>query len=95
MRKDNYEQMRDQMRPRFLTFDQREMIQKFDLDHDTQYLYNLDIWTKAVIHTLKTFHIPKSLDTIKKGLKDINIINKYGFDHTPNFYNKKKIQRKL
>lgn len=39
MRKDNYEQMRDQMRPRFLTFDQREMIQKFDLDHDTQYLY--------------------------------------------------------
>lgn len=25
---------------------------------DTQYLYNLDIWTKAVIPTLKTFHIP-------------------------------------
>lgn len=39
MRKDNYEQMRDQMRPRFLTFDQEEMIRKFDLVHDADYLY--------------------------------------------------------
>lgn len=37
--KNNYETMRDQMRPYFLTFDQQEMIRKFDLRHDKNYLY--------------------------------------------------------
>lgn len=31
--------MRDQMRPRFLTFDQEEMIRKFSLEHDEESLY--------------------------------------------------------
>lgn len=39
MKKSNYETMRDQMRPQFLTFDQEEMIRKFDLPHDDAYLY--------------------------------------------------------
>ncbi len=39
MKKNNYEISRDQARPYFLTFDQEEMIQKFDLQHDEQYLY--------------------------------------------------------
>lgn len=37
--KNNYEQMRNQMRPYFLTFDQEEMIRKFSLEHDQEYLY--------------------------------------------------------
>jgi len=37
--RDNYEQMRDQMRPHFLTFDQEEMIRKFSLEYDQEYLY--------------------------------------------------------
>lgn len=37
--KDNYKQMRDQMRPQFLTFDQEEMIRRFHLDFDADYLY--------------------------------------------------------
>ena len=37
--KNNYEQMRNQMRPHFLTFDQEEMIRKFRLDFDDSYLY--------------------------------------------------------
>ena len=36
--KSNYEQMRDQMRPHFLTFDQGEMIRKFDMNCDEDYL---------------------------------------------------------
>ena len=39
MKQNNYEAMRDQMRPYFLTFDQQEMIRKFNLDHDGDYLY--------------------------------------------------------
>lgn len=39
MRRNNYETMRDQMRPYFLSFDQEEMIRKFDLEHDNNYLY--------------------------------------------------------
>lgn len=39
MKQNNYETMRDQMRPYFLTFDQAEMIRKFDLQHDEDYLY--------------------------------------------------------
>lgn len=37
--RDNYEQMRNQMRPHFLTFDQEKMIRKFSLEHDQEYLY--------------------------------------------------------
>lgn len=37
--KNNYETMRDQMRPYFLTYDQEEMIRKLDLKHDQDYLY--------------------------------------------------------
>ena len=37
--KNNYEQMRNQMRPKFLTYDQEEMIRKFQLAHDEHYLY--------------------------------------------------------
>ena len=39
MKKSNYEQMRDQMRPHFLTFDQEVMIRKFNLNCDDEYLY--------------------------------------------------------
>jgi hypothetical protein len=39
MKKSNYEQMRDQMRPQFLTFDQEKMIRKFGLRWDEAYLY--------------------------------------------------------
>ncbi len=39
MKWNNYETMRDRMRPYFLTFDQQEMIRKFDLKHDEAYLY--------------------------------------------------------
>lgn len=39
MTQNNYEKMRDQIRPYFLTFDQEEMIRKFNLKHDDQYLY--------------------------------------------------------
>jgi hypothetical protein len=35
----NYEKSRNQARPYFLTFDQGEMIRKFDLVHDENYLY--------------------------------------------------------
>lgn len=35
----NYEIMRDQMRPYFLTFDQEEMIRKFSLKNNREYLY--------------------------------------------------------
>lgn len=38
-KRNNYRQMRDQMRPYFLTFDQGQMIQKFSLKHDPGYLY--------------------------------------------------------
>lgn len=38
-KRNNYEQMRDQMRPAFLKYDQKEMIRKFDLEHDEAYLY--------------------------------------------------------
>ena len=38
-KQNNYEQMRDQMRPYFLTFDQEGMIRKFQLAHDCDYLY--------------------------------------------------------
>lgn len=37
--KNNYEQMRDQMRPHFLAYDQEEMIRKFSLRSDEEYLY--------------------------------------------------------
>lgn len=37
--KNNYETMRNQARQFFLTFDQTEMIRKFDLPHDEEYLY--------------------------------------------------------
>lgn len=37
--KNNYETMRNQMRPYFLTFDQQEMIRKFNLQHDEEHLY--------------------------------------------------------
>lgn len=39
MERNNYEQMRDQMRPSFLTYDQQVMIRKFALKHDENYLY--------------------------------------------------------
>lgn len=39
MKKSNYEQMRDQMRPHFLTYNQEEMIRKFDLNCDEDHLY--------------------------------------------------------
>lgn len=39
MKKNNYETMRDQTRPYFLTFDQEELIRKLDLKHDEDYLY--------------------------------------------------------
>ena len=39
MKQDNYETMRDRMRPYFLTFDQQAMIEKFNLRHDAAYLY--------------------------------------------------------
>ena len=41
MKQDNYQKMRDQMRVRFLDYDQEEMIQKFNLKSDENYLY---IW---------------------------------------------------
>lgn len=37
--RNNYEQMRNQMRPYFLAFDQEEMIRKFSLEHDQEFLY--------------------------------------------------------
>lgn len=39
MKQNNYETMRDQARSYFLAFDQDEMIRKFDLEHDEEYLY--------------------------------------------------------
>lgn len=39
MSNNNYEKMRDQMRPCFLTYDQEEMIRKFSLRSDSEYLY--------------------------------------------------------
>lgn len=39
MKKNNYEIMRDQMRPHFLTYDQDELIRKCNLAHDKDYLY--------------------------------------------------------
>lgn len=39
MKQNNYLQMRDQMRPHFLSYDQSEMIRKFRLAHDAHYLY--------------------------------------------------------
>lgn len=39
MKRNNYETMRDQTRPYFLTFDQEELIRKLDLEHDDEYLY--------------------------------------------------------
>lgn len=39
MKRDNYEQMRDQMRCHFLDFDQSEMIRKFNLIHNDSFLY--------------------------------------------------------
>lgn len=39
MKKNNYETMRNQTRPYFLTFDQEELIRKLDLKHDEDYLY--------------------------------------------------------
>jgi hypothetical protein len=39
MKQNNYEIARNQMRPLFLTFDQQEMIRKFRLNHDADYLY--------------------------------------------------------
>ena len=38
-KQNNYEKMRDQMRPYFLAFDQEEMIRKFSLENDEDYLY--------------------------------------------------------
>lgn len=37
--KNNYIEMRDQMRGQFLTYDQNEMVRKFDLRCDEEYLY--------------------------------------------------------
>jgi len=37
--RNNYEQMKIQMRSHFLEFDQSEMIRKFSLSHDEDYLY--------------------------------------------------------
>ena len=37
--RNNYETMRNQMRPYFLAFNQQEIIRKFNLDHDADYLY--------------------------------------------------------
>ena len=39
MSNNNYEKMRDQMRPCFLAYDQEEMIGKFSLENDLYYLY--------------------------------------------------------
>ena len=39
MKQNNYEIMRNQARSYFLDFDQNEMIRKFDLEHDDEYLY--------------------------------------------------------
>lgn len=39
MSNNNYEIMRDQMRPCFLAYDQEEMIRKFSLENDPKYLY--------------------------------------------------------
>lgn len=39
MKQNNYQHMRDQMRPFFLAFDQEEMIRKFALIHDERFLY--------------------------------------------------------
>ena len=39
MKRNNYEQMRDQMRGQFLNYDQQEMIRKFALKYDENHLY--------------------------------------------------------
>lgn len=39
MKKSNYEMSRDRARPQFLAYDQTQMIRKFDLAHDDEYLY--------------------------------------------------------
>ena len=39
MSNNNYEKMRDQMRPHFLEYNQDEMIRKFSLENDPEYLY--------------------------------------------------------
>lgn len=39
MKKSNYEIMRDRMRPEFLKYDQGEMIRKFSLEADSDYIY--------------------------------------------------------
>ncbi|MBR4078892.1 MAG: DUF3786 domain-containing protein [Christensenellaceae bacterium] len=39
MPKNNYEQMRNEMRIHFLDYDQPEMIRKFSLKHDDKYIY--------------------------------------------------------
>lgn len=39
MKRNNYKTMLEQTRPYFLTFDQSELIRKFDLEHDDDYLY--------------------------------------------------------
>ena len=39
MKKDNYIEMHNQMRTHFLSYDQEEMIRKFSLKADEEYLY--------------------------------------------------------
>jgi len=39
MKRNNYEQMRNQSRAYFLNFEQEEMIRKFNLEYDNDYLY--------------------------------------------------------
>lgn len=37
--KSNYDRMRNQMRSEFIKYDQKKMIEKFNLNHDNNYLY--------------------------------------------------------
>lgn len=38
-RPSNYDRMRDRMEQEFVKYDQKEMIRKFSLEHDEEYLY--------------------------------------------------------
>lgn len=50
MRQSNYEIMRDQMQTEFLKYDQMNMIRKFHLEYDEQYLYLMFVKRKYRIN---------------------------------------------
>lgn len=57
-RRDNYEYTKEKIRPRFLEYDQEQMIRRFSLEADEAYLY--------VPFAGETFRIDRSTGTVEK-----------------------------